>query len=138
MQVLNDLGTLYNWKVESCVEKSFQVGHLQPRIAKIWKRIACKAISTITARRIFLEYDFQCCRGSRKLPIINVIRNRIARAKEHLKLTEDQQEKVIFSGESAFQVNNHSKSRYVLRRKKEEQMQSCILSTIKLLISVMV
>ena len=70
--------------------------------------------------------------------IENQRKARIAWAKEHLNWTSEDWDRVIFSNESTFTIQNHAGNNFVRRRPHEALSPQCISPTIKHPTSMMI
>ena len=96
-------------------------------------------MSTSTIRKRLLRSGLRGCKAKKKPKVSEKQRKaRIAWAKEHLNWTSEDWDKVIFSDESTFTIQNHAGNNFVRRRPHEAFSPQCILPTIKYPTSVMI
>lgn len=109
------------------------------QLTKIWSEATSISVCTSTVRRKLISFGLRGCKA-RKKPLLSEKQrlNRLKWAREHLKWTTDQWQRVLFSDESTFNINNHAGNTYVRRFPGEEFSPKCIIPTIKHPTSVMV
>ena len=104
-----------------------------------WRQSTGVEVSTSTIRKRLLRSGLRGCKAKKKPKVSEKQRKaRIAWAKEHLNLTSENWDKVIFSDESTFTIQNHVGNNIVRRRPHEAFSPQCILPTIKHPTSVMI
>ena len=97
-----------------------------------WRQSAGVEVSTSTIRKRLLQSGLRGCKA-KKIPKVSLKqrKDRIAWAKEHLNWTSEDWDKVIFSDESTFTIQNHAGNNFVRRRPHEAFIPQCISPTIK-------
>ena len=108
-------------------------------LSKEWRQSAGVKVSTLTIRKRLLQSGLRGCKAKKKPKVSEKQRKaRIAWAKEHLNWTSEDWDKVIFSDESTFTIQNHAGNNFVRKRPHEAFSPQCILPTIKHPTSVMI
>ena len=104
-----------------------------------WYQSTGVEVSTSTIRKSLLRNGLRGCKAKKKPKVSEKQRKaRIAWAKEHLNWTSEDWDKVIFSDESTFTIQNHAGNSFVRRRPHEAFSPQCISLTIKYPTSVMI
>ena len=104
-----------------------------------WRHSTGVKVSTSTIRKRLLRSGLRGCKAKKKPKVLEKQRKaRIAWAKEHLNWTSEDWDKVIFSDESTFTIQNHAGSNFVRRRPQEAFSLQCISLTIKHPTSMMI
>lgn len=108
-------------------------------LCKDWRQSTGVEVSTSTIRKRLLGSGLRGCKAKKKPKVLEKQRKaRIAWTKEHLNWTSENWNKVIFSDESTFTIQNHAGNNFVRRRPHEAFSPQCILPTIKHPTSVMI
>ena len=104
-----------------------------------WRQSIGVEVSTSTIRKRLLRSGLRRCKAKEKLKVsVKQRKARIAWAKEHLNWTSEDWDKVIFSDESTFTIQNHAGNNFVRRRPHEALSPQCISPTIKHPTSLMI
>ena len=102
-----------------------------------WRQSTGVEVSTSTIRKRLLRSGLRGCKAKKKSKVSEKQRKaRIAWAKEHLNWTSEDWDKVIFSDESTFTVQNLAGNNFVRRRPHKAFSPQCISPSIKHPISV--